>query len=172
MAEENERLACRQVEHLGDITPPVGDFQNLGPVARAVAFRTADHYIRQELHVDREEPVSLAGVAPAFVDIEAEPAAVVVPQLGLVGCGERLADLVERLEIGRGVRTSRTQKRRLIEEHHVGKIAVGAHSVVRKSRHRLAGELLRQRREERLLDQRALARTTRAGDDTKNAQRE
>ena len=99
MAKEPERLARRQVEDFGDVPAAVGDLQDFRPIAGAPALGAADHHVGQELHVDREEAIPLAGVAAAALDIEAEPAGVVVPQLGLVGRGEGLADLVERLQV-------------------------------------------------------------------------
>ena len=67
--------------------------------------------------------MSLAGVAAAPFDVEAEPAGVVVPQLRLVSRGERLADLVERLQVRDRVRPGGPRQRRLVEEHDIGDFA-------------------------------------------------
>ena len=63
VAKEAERLARRQVEHLGDVLAPVGDLEHLGPIAGAPALGAADHHVGEELHVDRQEAMSLAGIA-------------------------------------------------------------------------------------------------------------
>ena len=123
MAKEHERFAHRQVEDFGDVPAAVGDFEDFRPIAGAAAFRAADQHVGQELHVDREEAVPLAGVAAPSLDVEAEPAGVVVPQLGVVGGGEGLADLVERLQVGHRVRPGRPRQRRLIQEHDVRDVA-------------------------------------------------
>ena len=172
MAEEDERLPRRQVEHLGDVPPPVGDLQDLGAIARAPAVGTAHHHVGQELHVDRQEAVSLAGAAPAPLDVEAEHARAVVAQLGLVGRGEGPADLVERLQVGDRVRSTRPADRRLVEEDRVLDLAGSRQLVERRGRQRLPVQPLAQRGVERLLDQRALARSADAGDDAEHAQRE
>ena len=50
----------------------------------------------------------------------------VVPQLRLVGRGEGLADLVERLQVRHRVRPRRPADRRLVEEHGVVDVAGAA----------------------------------------------
>ena len=82
LPEEAEGLARRQVEDLGDRLAPIGDLQGLGAIAGAPAFGTSHHDIGQELHVDDQEAVPLAGVAAAPLDVEAEAARPVVAGLG------------------------------------------------------------------------------------------
>ena len=83
----------------------------------------------------------------------------VVAQLGLVGRGERLADLVERLEVGHRVRPARPADRRLVEEHHVVDLA-GADQLGEwgSAGSGLVERAAAERGVERLLDERALAR--------------
>ena len=63
-AEERERLADGHIEHVGDVPPAIGHVENLVAVARAVALRAAHVNVGQELHVDLDVAVALAGVAP------------------------------------------------------------------------------------------------------------
>ena len=65
VAEEGERFARRQLEHLGDVPAPVGDLEDFGTVAGPPALGASDHHVGEELHVDREETLPLAGVASA-----------------------------------------------------------------------------------------------------------
>ena len=99
IAKEPKRLAHGQVEHLGDVLAAVGDLEDFRPVRACPALGAADHHIGKKLHVDREKAVPLTGIAAAPLDVEAESARVVVPQLGLVSRGERLANLVKCLQM-------------------------------------------------------------------------
>ena len=93
----------------------------------------------------------------------------VVPQLGLVGRGEGLADLVERLEVRHRVRPRRPADRRLVDQHHVVDLAGADQLGVGRGGQRLVAEPPAQGRVERLLDERALARAADAGHDAEDA---
>ena len=170
--EEAERLARGQVEHLGDVPAAVGDLQDLRPIARAAALGAADHHVGQELHVDRQEAVPLTGVAAAPLDVEAELAGVVVPQLGLVGRGERLADLVERLQVRDRVRPGRPASGDWSRNTTSATSPVPISSVYGAAESGSLGDPLPERGVKRLLDQRALARAADAGHHAEDAERE
>src|SRR5208337_4918843 len=123
VAEENERLARREIEDFRDVSPPVGDLEDLRAIARTTALGAAHVHIGQKLHVDREEAVSLAGATPPALDVEAEKARAMVPQLGLVGRGEGPPDLVEGLQVSDRVGSTRPADRGLIEEDRVLELA-------------------------------------------------
>jgi hypothetical protein len=71
-AEEVERLLDRHLEHVGDRAALVVDLQRLAVVALARADLARDVDVRQELHLDLEDPVALAVLAAAALDVEAE----------------------------------------------------------------------------------------------------
>ena len=115
--------------------------------------------------------VALAGGAAAAVDVEAEMAGRVVVRAGFDRFGEHGANLVERLDVRHRVRARRAADRALIDQHHVVDLPVAEHVVVRQ---RLGGVLAHppaERRVERVLHQRALARAADAGHQAQHAQR-
>src|SRR5208337_3216291 len=172
VAEENERLARREIEDFRDVSPPVGDLEDLRAIARTTALGAAHVHIGQKLHVDREEAVSLAGATPPALDVEAEEARAIVSQLGLVSRGEGPPDLVEGLQVSDRVGSTRPADRGLIEEDRVLELAGSLEIVEVGDGQRLLMQPLAERGVERLLDQGALASTADAGDDAQNPQRE
>ena len=105
-AEERERLADGHLQHVGDVPAAIGHLQDLVAVAGAVALRAPHVDVGQELHVDLDVAVALAGAAPAAVDVEAEVAGVESAGAGLDRLGEHGADLVERLQVGHRIATA------------------------------------------------------------------
>src|SRR5208337_2242362 len=172
MAEENERLARREIEDFRDVSPPVGDLEDLRAIARTTALGAAHDHIGQKLHVDREEAVSLAGAAPPALDVEAEEARAIVPQLGLVGRGEGPPDLVEGLQVSDRVGSTRPADGGLIEEDRVLELAGPLEIVEVGNGQRLLMEPLAERGVERLLDQGALTSAADPGHDAQDPERE
>ena len=162
----------REIEDFRDVSPPVGDLEDLRAISRATALGASHNHIGQELHVHCEEAVSLAGAAPPALDVEAEEARAIVPQLGLVGRGVGPPDLVEGLQVSDGVGSTRPADRGLIQEDRVLELAGSLELVEGGDGQRLLMQPLAERGVERLLDQGALASTADAGDDAQNPQRE
>src|ERR1700732_2192190 len=81
--EEFQRLLDRHVEHVGDRFAAEQDFQRLAVVALALADVAGDVNVRQEVHLDLDDAVALAGLAAAALDVEREAA-------GLVAAGAAL----------------------------------------------------------------------------------
>ena len=79
--EEGERLGDRQVEGFRDILALVPYLKGVPVVPVAAAGFAGDLDIREEVHLDLDEAVALAGFAPAALYIEAEPARVVAAHL-------------------------------------------------------------------------------------------
>ena len=84
-------------------------------VAFAVA-RLARHVdVGEEVHLDLDQAVALARLAPAALDVEAEAARLVAARLAFGQAGEPVADVGEGAGIGRGVRARRAPDRRLVD---------------------------------------------------------
>ena len=58
-AEEGQRLAHRQVEHLMDVAAPVAHLEHLRLEALAVALVAGDEHVGQELHLDADFALAL-----------------------------------------------------------------------------------------------------------------
>jgi hypothetical protein len=64
----------RHVEHIGNGLALELDFQRFPIVALALADVAGDIDIGQEVHLDLDDAVALAGFAAAALDVEREPA--------------------------------------------------------------------------------------------------
>ena len=60
----------RHIQHVGDRVSAVFDFQGLAVVALALADVALDVDVRQEVHLDLDDAVALAGLAAAALDVE------------------------------------------------------------------------------------------------------
>ena len=76
------------------------DLQRFPVVPLALAHLAGDVDVRQEVHLDLQQAVSLAGFAPAAPGVEGEAPWAVAPGLGVLGGGEQLPDVVEQPGIG------------------------------------------------------------------------
>src|ERR1700675_963544 len=74
----------RHVEDLGDALALVLDFERVAIVALARADFAGDIYVGQEVHLDADDAVALAGLAASALDVEGEtPGSVTAhPRLG------------------------------------------------------------------------------------------
>ena len=94
-AEELLGLVHRHVENVGNIASLVSDFQRLAAVTFAAALFTSHVYVRQKMHFDLDDPVTLARLAASAFDIEAEPPRPVAAHLRIRQLGEQRADVIE-----------------------------------------------------------------------------
>ncbi len=140
--EKRKRLACRQLEHLGDRLLAEPDLQHLGAIPRPVALRAPHPDVRQKLHVDRQVARPLAHPAPPPLDVERKLARREVPRLRLVRRGEQLPDLVERLQVSDRVRPRRPADRRLVDQDDVAQRLVARDLAEREAGERLVAEAL------------------------------
>ncbi len=92
-------LHCH-VQHVGDGLFLIFDFQRLPVVTCTLADLAGDVDIRQEVHLDLEDTVALAGLAAASPDVKAEPARAIAPHLGVLCLRKDGADVVEDAGIG------------------------------------------------------------------------
>ena len=124
IGEERTRFGHGEVEHLGDAQAPAvralaADVEHFLPVAAAVAVRTAQVHVREELHLHVLETVAAAGGAAAVAGVEAEGAAGVLALLrGGLG-GEQRADGIEGADVARGIRARRAADRVLIDHDDI-----------------------------------------------------
>ena len=97
------RLFDTHVEHIGDRLPLVLHLKRFAVVALALALLALDVDIGEEVHLDLDEAVTFARLAPPAPDIKGEPAWLVSPHLCLLGLGEDRPDLIKDFGVGRRV---------------------------------------------------------------------
>jgi hypothetical protein len=89
--------------------------QRFAVVALAVADVAGDIDIRQEVHLDLDDAVALAGLATAALDVEGETAGLIAARLCLRQAGKPVADRRKRAGIGGRVGARRAADRRLVD---------------------------------------------------------
>ncbi|EAT07204.1 hypothetical protein SKA58_11960 [Sphingomonas sp. SKA58] len=117
--EEFDRILDRHVEHVGDRLALEFHLQRLAIVARAVAHVAGDIDVGEEVHLDLEHAVALAGFAAAALDVEAEAAGLVAARLRFGEAGEPVADVGEGAGIGRRVGARGAADGRLVDVDHL-----------------------------------------------------
>ena len=159
------------VEHVGDALALEQDLQRLAVVALALADVAGDVDVGQEVHLDLDDAVALAGLAAAALDVEGEAAGLVAARLRFGQAGEPFADRREGAGIGRGVRARRAADRRLVDVDDLVDVLEALDAVVRGGAFagvvQLAGDGL----VERVDQQRRLAAAGDAGDAGEQAER-
>src|SRR3546814_8711641 len=108
-------LVDRQVENVGDRLVLEGDLQGLAVVALALADVALHVDVRQEVHLDLDDAVALAGLAAATLHVEGEAARLVAAGVGFRQAGEPVADRREGADVGGGVGARRAADRRLVD---------------------------------------------------------
>ncbi len=128
--------------------------------------------VGQEVHLDLDDAVALAGLAAPALDVEREAARRIAARLGLGQAGEPVADRREAAGIGRRVGARRAADRRLVDIDDLVDQLDALDAVVHGGMLARAVELLGQRLVERLDDQRRLAAARDAGDAGEGAERQ
>ena len=149
------------------------DLQGLAVVALALADLAGDVDVRQELHLDLDDPVALAGLAAAALDVEAEAPGLVAADPGLGRAGEQLPDGPEQADVGGRVGARRPADGALVDLDDLVDVLDALDGIV--SAHRLPASPYRSRARrpvEHLVHERALARPGDAGDRDERPQRE
>src|SRR4051812_16444751 len=113
--EEVGRVLYRHVEHVGDRPALELHLQSLAVVAGAVADVAGDVDVGQEVHLDLDQAVALARLAPATLDVEREAAGLVAARLAFGQAGEPVADLGEGAGVGGRVGARGAADRRLVD---------------------------------------------------------
>ncbi len=110
-----ERMVDRHIQHVGDAITLELHLQGLAVEALAVADITRHIDIGQELHLDAQLTLALAGLAAPAMHVEGETPGLVAAHLAFRQLGEQLADLVEHAGIGPGVRARRAADGGLVD---------------------------------------------------------
>ena len=113
--EEARRLLDRHLQHLVDVLAAVADLERLAVVALAVADVARHVHVRQEVHLDLDDAVALAGLAAAALDVEAEAPGVVAARACLRHLREQLAQRREQAGVGGRIGARRAPDRRLVD---------------------------------------------------------
>ncbi|OIQ93571.1 hypothetical protein GALL_245310 [mine drainage metagenome] len=174
--ENRQRLGHREFEHVGDVQlSAVGQrqlqLQHLGAVAPAVAIRTAQIDVGEELHLHVFEARAAAGRTTALAAVEAERSRGIAALLRRRQRGEALAQGVEGADEAHRVGTRRLAHGRLVDEHHVGHLLGAQQAVVKAGLGRGFAERARQRRVQHIAHQGGLAAARYAGDGHHGTQR-
>ena len=172
VGEELARLVHRHVEHLVDVLALVAHLERLLVIALALAHIAGHIHVRQEVHLDFEQAVARAGLAPAALDVEGKPARPVAARLGVRCFGKQVADVVEYAGVGRRVGARRAPDGRLVDVDHLVQIGQAGHLIVRARARLGAVELGSELFVQNLVDERGLARAGNAGHAGERAQRD
>ena len=105
--------------------------QRFAVVALALADVAGDVDVGQEVHLDLDDAVALAGLAAAALDVEGEAAGLVAARLGFGQAGEPVADRREGAGVGRGVGARRAADRRLVDVDDLVEVLQALDAVVR-----------------------------------------
>ncbi len=108
-------MVNRHVQHVGDVVPLEFHLQRLAVETLPVADIARHIYIGQELHLDAQLALSLAGLTAPAVHVERETSRFVTAHLAFGQFGKQFADLVEHAGVGTGVRTRRAANGRLVD---------------------------------------------------------
>ena len=90
--------------------------------------------VRQEVHLDLLDAVALAGLAAAALDVEREAAGRVAVHARFRQLREEVADEVEELGVGGGVRARRAPDRALVDVDHLVDLLQALDPIVRSHR--------------------------------------
>ncbi len=144
-----------------------------GLVEAAATAGVARHVdVGEEMHFHLDHAGAVAGFAPAALQVEAEPAARIAVQPGLLLLGEHFADEIEHLDVGGRIGTGRPADGLLVDVddlvHEVQPLDAGVLPLAEAR----AVEPVGQRGVQGQVHQRALAGAGDAGDERQRAQRE
>ena len=122
------------------------------------------------MHLDLQQAVALAGLAPAASGVEGEPPRAVAPGLGVLGGGKQLPDVVEESRVGGRVTAGRAADGGLVNVDDLVQILLSLDAVVLARAHLHPVQIGPQLFVEDLVDQRGFAAARHAGNAGKGAQ--
>src|SRR5687767_2036834 len=117
--EELERVLDRHAEDVRDVLSLVVDLERLAVVALPGADLAGHVHVGEELHLDLDDPVARARLAPPALHVEGEAAGRVAADPGVGDLAEDVADRREEAGVGRGVRARCAADRRLVDVDHL-----------------------------------------------------
>ena len=162
----------RHVQHVAD--RPVAEFhvQRFAVVALALADIALDVNVRQEMHLDLDDAVALAGFAAPALDVEAEAAGGIAARLGLGQFGKPVANGGEGAGIGGRIGARSAPDRALVDVDHLVEEFQPLDAVMGGGVLARLGELARRRLVERLDGEGGFAAARDAGDAGQRAERD
>ena len=136
-----------------------------------MAHLAGDVHVRQKVHLDLQQTVAGASLAPAATGIEGEAPRPVATGLGLLRGGKKIAYVVEEIGVGGGVGAGRAADGALVDAYHLVQILQSLHGGVLAGVGLHAVQLGAQPLIDDLVDQRGLAAAGDAGDAGEGPQR-
>ncbi len=94
------RIIDRHVQDLSDIFLLVVDFQGFTVIAGAMANFAGNIDIRQEVHLNLDDAITATCLTAAALDIKGETTLLIAPNLGFIGLGKEVADIIKDPCIG------------------------------------------------------------------------
>ena len=170
--EELRGLRDGHLQHLGDVLALVAHLERLAVVARALTHLARHVHVRQEVHLDLDGAVAVAGLAATALDVEGEAPGLVAAHLGLLGLGEQVADLVEHAGVRRRVGARGTPDRALVHLHELVQVLQPFDLLHPAGNLARAVELILQRLRQNLVHQRGFAGAGHAGHGHQHAERD
>ncbi len=161
--EERDRVLHRHVEHFTDRKPAELHIERLTVVPLAAALLARDIHIREEVHLDLDETIALAGLAAPTLHVEGEASRAVTAQLRLRHLGEEFPNGRKEPRIRRRVRARGAPDRRLVDIDDLVEVLEAGDALVGAGDDARAEEMARKRLLEDILHERALARPRHTG---------
>ncbi|CVG16775.1 Uncharacterised protein [Serratia marcescens] len=171
--EELARFFDGHLQHFVDALALVLHFQRFAVIALALALIARHVDVRQEVHLNLDHPVALAGFTAPALDVEAETARRITAAARFRHAGEQLAHRGENAGVGGRVGARRAADRALIDVDHLVEMFQAGHFAERR-RFGDGGavELALSDRKQRIVDQRRFAGAGHAGDAGKQTNRQ
>ena len=160
------------VERVGDREAAVLHLERLAVVAAAAARVAGDEDVGQEVHLDAQHAVALAGLAAPALHVEREAPRLVAAGARVGQAGVEIAQEREDAGVRRGVRARRAADGRLVDRDDLVDVLEPLDAVALADRRRRVVELRARGRQQRVDDEARLAAAADAGDAGEEADRD
>src|SRR5258708_18598191 len=170
--EELQGVRDREVEDIGDGLAPEVHFERFAVVAFALAHLARHEHVRQEVHLDFHESVTLASLAAAAFHVERKSAGSVAADLRLRKLGEQLANRRKETGVGRRIGARRAADRTLLDVDDFVDVLHAGDALVRARQDARSVEVSRERSVEAVFDQRRFAGAGHSRDGDEQAERD
>src|SRR5699024_432792 len=122
MVKEFQSLFYCHIQNIIDTFPFVFYLKGFPAIPFSMAHLTGDIYIRKEMHLNFQDSVTAAGLAPAALYIKAESALFIASGFCIRSSGKQVPDLVKNSCISCRIRTRGTPDRGLVNIDHLVKL--------------------------------------------------
>src|SRR6267154_44627 len=167
-----QRIRRGQIQNIADGMSFVAHRERFRIVAAPAADFAHHINVREKIHFDTAEAVSLAGFATTSFDVETEAARAIAAFARFGQHGEKIADRRENAGVGGGIRSRRTANGGLIDFNNFVDLVGAEDFAMRGGRFRGAIKVLRERAVENVVDERGFAGTGNAGNHREQAKRQ